>query len=36
MALFLHFDRHTGFVLDGLDRRLAMPETDLEEPVTSR
>jgi radical SAM superfamily enzyme YgiQ (UPF0313 family) len=23
MALFIHFDRHTAFVLDGLDRRLA-------------
>jgi len=36
MALFIHFDRHTRFVLEGLDRRLAIPEPELEEPVTSR
>ena len=35
MALFIHFDRHTRFVLDGLDRRLAISETELEE-LTSR
>jgi len=27
MALFIHFDRHTQFVLDGLDRRLANRES---------
>ena len=35
MALFIHFDRHTRFVLDGLDRRRAIPEARLEAAVAS-
>jgi radical SAM superfamily enzyme YgiQ (UPF0313 family) len=35
MALFIHFDRHTRFVLDGLDRKLATVEPELPEPAPS-
>ena len=35
MAIFIHFDRHTRFVLDGLDRQRAT-ENDLKEVLTLR
>ena len=36
MALFIHFDRHTRFVLGGLDRNRALPDSDPKELLTSR
>ena len=34
MALFIHFDRQTRFVLDGLERKLSPREDELEVAVT--
>ena len=34
MALFIHFDRHTRFVLDGLERKLSPLEAQAEVPIT--
>jgi hypothetical protein len=34
MALFIHFDRQTRFVLDGLRRKLSPPEAKVEVPAT--
>ena len=34
MALYIHFDRQTRFVLDGLERKLSPRENELEVAVT--